>query len=90
MKTKLAVGLCSLLVGFGVARTQEPSAIGNSANPVQAGAAPQAVQPPTAAPDQRTARAAQQPPPAPVQTQAQPQVQQPVAGAEASPGGQWV
>jgi hypothetical protein len=81
MKTTLAVCVCFLLLGFGVAQAQKVTVIGESTSQVSAaGAEPQAVQPPTPAPEQ-------QPPAAArnsrhhrrCRAQAQPQVQQPVA-----------
>src|ERR1700690_1945454 len=95
MKTKLTLSLCFLLLGFGVAQAQEVTVVGDSTSQGSAaGAAPQAVQPPTAAPDMQPPAPPRQPPAPPVQGQGQgqPQMQQPVGSAQAAGGGggQWV
>ncbi|HJX52639.1 MAG TPA: hypothetical protein VJ801_07740, partial [Polyangia bacterium] len=93
MKTKLTASLCFLLLGLGVAKAQDVGVTSNSTSQGSAaGPAPQAVQPPTPAPDLQPPAPPQQPPAPPVQdqAQAQPQIQQPAPAAQAASGGQWV
>ncbi|MGB7811227.1 MAG: hypothetical protein WBP56_08865, partial [Polyangia bacterium] len=63
MKTTLTVSLCLLLLGLGVARSQEMSPVGDSTTQISnPGATPQAAQPPTPAPDMQPPPPPQQPP----------------------------
>ena len=72
MRTKLTASLCFLLLGLGVARAQNVTVIGDSTSQASAaGPAPQAVQPPTPAPDLRPPAPPQKPPAPPVEGQAQ-------------------
>jgi hypothetical protein len=93
MKIKLNVAICSLILRFGVAQAQDMSPVEYSTSQVSTpGAAPQAVQPSTPAPDMLPPAPPQQPPAPPVQAQgqAEPQMQQPAGGAQAAGAGQWV
>jgi hypothetical protein len=93
MKIKLTVGICSLILRFGVAQAQDTSSVEYFTSQASIpGPAPQAVEPPTPAPDMQPPAPPLQPPAPPVQAegQAQPQMQQPAGGTPAAGGGQWV
>ena len=81
MKTELTGTLCFLLLGSSIARAQGMSVSGDPTSQVsQTGPPPQAVTPPTPAPDRQPPAPPQEPPPR-VQGQTEPQTQP-------APGGQ--
>jgi hypothetical protein len=88
VKVKLTISVCSLILRLGLAQAQDTTGQVSASEP---GASPQAVQPPTPAPDLQPPAPPLQPPPPPVQTETQTQVQpEPAAGAAGATGGQWV
>ena len=86
MKIQLTVSICSLIVRLGVAQAQGMSPVESTSQASTPGAAPQAVEPPTPAPDLQPPSPPQLPPAPPVQAQAQPETQQPAPAGEPGAG----